>query len=85
MKLQIVFRNCSRARDVKLLKELQFRDILLDFYPNLDVLLKNRNYYANTKDSLCDYARAYRSAFSAATKDLTDKERKNARFELHYN
>jgi len=84
VQLQVVFKNCSRPREFKLLKELQFRDILLDFYPNVDVLLKNRNYYANTKDSLCDYARAYRNAWTVATKDLTDKERKNARFELHY-
>lgn len=83
MKLSVIFKNCSRPIDVRKQKELEFRDYFLDRYDNFDVLLKSMRYYQNTRDAYCDFARIYRAAKQSATRNLTEKESKNARFELN--
>ena len=76
MKMNVHFHNVSRPKDVQTLIDCTFKDVLLDLCNGVEKAQQLRSQFRSAPHKpFLDYPRFYRTAFAAATRCLSDKER----------
>lgn len=79
--LCVELKNCTRHKDVRVQRELEFRDSLLDKC-SPEILERLIDSWRRNRKFSCDYPRFYRAAFREATHGISDKEKDMWKFEL---